>query len=80
MNRLLGMDPPPHWQTPSPDSWDSPMLSSELNIHGRRLKVFSTLSSFGPVRDAGLQELMIESYFPADETTRQFFEESGTLS
>jgi hypothetical protein len=23
--------------------------------------------------DAGLQELMIESYFPADDETRQFF-------
>lgn len=76
MERLLSMDPPRDWQTPSPDSWEGPMLTSELNIHGQQLKVFSTLSSFGTALDAGLQELMIESYFPADEQTRLFFESS----
>ena len=76
MDKLLSMDPPPDWQTPSPDSWEGPMLTSELNINGQQLKVFSTLSSFGTALDAGLQELMIESYFPADEQTRLFFESS----
>lgn len=74
MEKLLDMDPPANWQTPSPDEWEGPMLTSELNINGQPLKIFSTLSSFGTALDAGLQELMIESYFPADEATRQFFE------
>lgn len=74
MDRLLAMDPPPQWQTPAPDAWEGPMLTSELNISGQALSVFSTLSSFGTALDAGLQELMIESYFPANETTRLFFE------
>jgi hypothetical protein len=72
--KLLSMDPPANWQTPSPESWEGPMLTSELNIHGQPLKVFSILSSFGTALDAGLQELVIESYFPADEATRHFFE------
>lgn len=74
MEKLLAMNPPRDWRTPAPDSWEGPMLTSELNVHGQSLNVFSTLSSFGTALDAGLQELMIESYFPADEATRQFFE------
>lgn len=74
MEKLLSMAPPRNWQTPDPDSWEGPMLTSQLNIHGQSLNVFSTLSSFGTALDAGLQELMIESYFPADEATRLFFE------
>lgn len=77
MDKLLSMDPPRDWQTPSPDSWEGPMLTSELNIRGQALKVFSTLSSFGTALDAGLQELMIESYFPGDDATRRFFEDAA---
>ncbi|MBC53097.1 MAG: transcriptional regulator [Gammaproteobacteria bacterium] len=79
MTTLLSMDPPQDWQTPSPDSWEGPMLTSELDIRGQQLRVFSTLSSFGTALDAGLQELMIESYFPADEETRRFFERATGL-
>lgn len=75
MERLLTLDPPPNWQTPELETWEGPMLTSELKIQGRTLSVFSTLSSFGTALDAGLQELMIESYFPTDEPTRLFFEE-----
>lgn len=78
MDKLLSMDPPRQWQCPSPDSWEGPMLTSELNVHGQSLKIFSTLSSFGTALDAGLQELMIENYFPADEATRRFFESMAT--
>ncbi|WP_394170688.1 helix-turn-helix domain-containing protein [Saccharospirillum alexandrii] len=74
MDRLLAMDPPVNWQTPEPNTWEGPMLTSELLINGQALSVFSTLSSFGTALDAGVQELMIESYFPADDATRLFFE------
>lgn len=74
MDRLLAMDPPADWQTPEPNTWEGPMLTSELLVNGQSLSVFSTLSSFGTALDVGLQELMIESYFPADEATRLFFE------
>lgn len=74
METLLSMNPPANWQAPEPNLWEGPMLTSELIINGQPLSVFSTLSSFGTALDAGLQELMIESYFPADENTRLFFE------
>ena len=50
------------------------MLTTELNLDGQRLSVFSTLTTFGTSLDTGLQDLLIESYFPADESTRAFFE------
>ncbi|TGG92841.1 XRE family transcriptional regulator [Natronospirillum operosum] len=74
MNHLLSLDPPEHWQTPTPQSWEGPMLTANLNVHGQPLSIFSTLTSFGTALDAGLQELMIESYFPADDATKAFFE------
>jgi len=74
METLLGMDPPADWQAPELEGWEGPMLTSELDIQGQRLSVFSTLSSFGTALDVGLQEMMIESYFPTDESTRRFFQ------
>ena len=80
MDVLLKMDPPEHWHAPEPQHWEGPMLTSELEINGQHLSVFSTLSSFGTALDVGLQELMIESYFPADEPTRQFFKAQETAA
>jgi len=34
------------------------------------LRLFSTLTTFGTALDIALQELRIESFFPADEVTR----------
>ena len=33
---------------------------------------FSTLAVFGATGDVTLEELVVESFFPADEVTRQF--------
>lgn len=74
MDTLLAMDPPAAWQSPEPHGWEGPMLTSELSINGQSLSIFSTLTSFGTALDAGLQELMIESYFPADDASRLFLE------
>lgn len=77
MDHLLSLDPPEHWQTPTPHGWEGPMLTANLNVQGQPLSIFSTLTSFGTALDAGLQELMIESYFPADNATKVFFEHLG---
>ncbi len=69
---LLTMDPPADWQTP-PSQWEGPMLTVKVKVGDLILSFFTTLTSFGTPMDAGLQELMIESYFPADDVTRQFF-------
>lgn len=38
------------------------------------LRFFSTFTTFGTPRDVSLQDVRIESFFPADEETRQFCE------
>lgn len=71
--RLLEMSPPDNWQQPDDSPEDGPMLTVDFSLGGRSLKMFSTLSQFGTALDAGMEELLIESYFPADEQSKQFF-------
>lgn len=49
-----------------------PMLMREGDVV---LRWFSTLATFGAAGDVTLDELVIESFFPGDETTRAFVEE-----
>lgn len=75
--RLLGMSPPENWQQPGKLNDDGPMLTVDFKMGEETLSLFSTLSQFGTALDIGMEELLIESYFPANEFTKQFF---GTLS
>ena len=72
MSRLLAMDPPADWQQPS-QSHEGPMLSVHLLSPAGELRLFSTLAQFGTALDVGMEELMIESYFPVDQATRDYF-------
>ena len=49
------------------------MLTVDFTVRGHSLKMFSKLSQFGTALDAGKEELLIESYFPADEQCKAFF-------
>lgn len=71
--RLLEMSPPANWQQPDDSPDDGPMLTVNFNLGGQSLKMFSTLSQFGTALDAGMEELLIESYFPADDQSKRFF-------
>lgn len=73
--RLMEMSPPDNWQQPDDSPSDGPMVTVNLNLGGQSLKMFSTLSQFGTALDAGMEELLIESYFPADEQSKAFFEQ-----
>lgn len=73
--RLMEMSPPDNWQQPDDSPDDGPMLTVDINLGGQSLKMFSTLSQFGTALDAGMEELLIESYFPADEQAKAFFEQ-----
>ncbi len=73
--RLLEMSPPDNWQQPDESPSDGPMLTVDFNMGGQTLKMFSTLSQFGTALDAGMEELLVESYFPADEQSKQFFDQ-----
>ena len=73
--RLLALSPPDDWQQPQASPADGPMLTVDFTIGGQSLSMFSTLSQFGTALDAGMEELLIESYFPADEACKRFFEQ-----
>lgn len=64
---------PQYWQSYDTDL-SQPMVNITVRLGELRLKLFSTLASFGTAIDITMQELIIEQYFPADEVTRQFFE------
>jgi transcriptional regulator with XRE-family HTH domain len=71
--QILSMDPPKNWMQPDHPQDDGPMLTLDFKMGDLTLSTFTTLSQFGTALDIGMEELLIESYFPADETTRRFF-------
>ncbi|MGB4247567.1 MAG: helix-turn-helix transcriptional regulator [Pseudohongiellaceae bacterium] len=79
LQELLHMQPPQGWQTPS-HAHDKPMLTVDVRMGDQVLRLFSTLSQFGTALDIGMEELLIESYFPADDATRDFFMSAATRS
>lgn len=71
--KLLGLDPPENWQQPDECLDDGPMLTVDFKLGDLTLKTFTTVSQFGTALDTGMEELLIESYFPADEASKNFF-------
>jgi hypothetical protein len=60
---------PKHWRTADLDAATAPFLAIEFRKNNLTLRFFTTLTSFGTPHDVTLQELRIESFFPADEET-----------
>jgi len=54
-----------------------PMLPLELVLGQTRLSLFSIISTFGTPQDITVDELRIESFFPVDDATRDFFTQIG---
>lgn len=71
--KILALNPPKNWQQPAEVGEDSPMLTLDFSLDGITLSMFTTLSQFGTALDTGMEELLIESYFPADKASEQFF-------
>lgn len=46
-----------------------------LRLHGREVRLFSTITTFGTPMDITLDEVAIESYYPADTESAAYFEE-----
>lgn len=70
---LLSQNPPNNWQQPEDSADEGPMLTVNFKLGDLTLKTFTTVSQFGSALDIGMEELLIESYFPADETTKKIF-------
>ena len=49
-----------------------PLVPMRMRQEGKTVTWVNTLASFGATGDATLEELVIESFFPADEETRVF--------
>jgi len=57
----------------------TPILPMEVSKGGITLKIFSMISSFGTAQDITAEELKVETFFPADDFTTQFFKQNSAL-
>lgn len=62
---------PVEWRTREPGATPLPLLGTVFRHGELELRFFSTLTTFGTTRDVTLDELRIESMFPADEVTAE---------
>jgi transcriptional regulator with XRE-family HTH domain len=62
---------PRHWRTVDLDASTAPFLAIEFRKADLDLRFFTTLTSLGTPHDITLQELRVESFFPADEATEE---------
>ncbi|GAA2639152.1 helix-turn-helix transcriptional regulator [Actinomadura fulvescens] len=68
---------------PGPEDAASPpaeadiVISMIVRLGGRELRLFSTITTFGTPLDITLDEVAIESYYPADAESAAYFTESG---
>ena len=63
-------DVPSRWRTLDFDGVPPPFLTLNYKWKDSTLRLFSTLTTLGTPLDVALQELRIETLFPADEATR----------
>jgi transcriptional regulator with XRE-family HTH domain len=52
----------------------APILPMQLSVGDTTLKTFSMISSFGTAQDITAEEIKVETFFPADEFTKTFFQ------
>jgi transcriptional regulator with XRE-family HTH domain len=71
LEELLGYPAvPSRWRVLDIDDSPPPFLTINYRWNDSTLRFFSTLTTFGSPQDVALQEMRIESFFPADEATR----------
>jgi transcriptional regulator with XRE-family HTH domain len=70
LNEVLSYpDVPEKWRSRNVEATVSPLLNFVVRKRDVELRFFSTWTTFGTPQDVTLEELRIESSFPADETT-----------
>jgi hypothetical protein len=52
-----------------------PFLPLQVAHEGVRLNLFTTITTLGTPRDVTVHELRLESFFPADAATAEWFRE-----
>ena len=63
---------PTDWRNPIHPEADAPVLTVTFEKDGQRSSWFSTIATIGTAQDVTLQEIRIESFFPADHATEAF--------
>ncbi|RKN53282.1 XRE family transcriptional regulator [Micromonospora costi] len=64
---------------PEPDEASRPRIDADvvipmiLRVDGRELRLFSTITTFGTPMDITVDEIAIESYYPADAESAAYF-------
>jgi transcriptional regulator with XRE-family HTH domain len=61
---------PNRWRVLDLDAPPPPFLTINYRWNNSTLRLFASLTIFGTAQDVALQEMRIESFFPADEATR----------
>lgn len=75
LEKLLNLPQTPgNWKEIAGRLPGGPTVNMVLEKDGYRYSFFTAVTTFGTAQDITLQELRIESYFPADETTRALCE------
>jgi transcriptional regulator with XRE-family HTH domain len=70
LNELLAYPEVPRaWRLPNWEAWQAPLLTVEFAKGGCVLCFFTTITTLGTPHDITLQELRLESFFPADAAT-----------
>jgi transcriptional regulator with XRE-family HTH domain len=72
---IKALEPVPHAEHPV----DRLLLPLEFEIEGIELSLFSTITTFGTAVDVTLDELSVELFYPADDTTARMLSGRGTV-
>jgi len=67
---------PEDWKQHMPGERMAPAMTVDISKNGINLSFFSTIATLGTPQDVTLQEIRIESWFPADDETQQYFMDS----
>lgn len=70
---MKGYTPPPHARAEQRES----ALTLDLLIEGHRLRLLPAVLAFDTAGSVALEELRVETFFPADDTTKTLLEQRG---
>jgi len=64
---------PSRWLVPNLEKPPEPFLTIDYRRNDLKIRLFSSIATFGTAQDLTLHGLRIESFFPADDATRAIF-------
>lgn len=67
---LTHPDAPDHWHQPSWTAAPAPAISMVMEANGEQFSLFTMMAHFGAPQNVTIEELSVETFYPADEATR----------